>query len=158
MDDGIQGDVIVVYGDLKLEIKFVNVERFTQVIANLDELTNSNKFYSRILLATAGSIGAGLDFPVLYLACWAGFPTRIFKMVQEIGRRGRGRTKHTGIVTDNFYLMLSCENFIHLNTRLFQSPIPIPRNITLILSTRQEREIQQNNIMLLLKMIVLKRE
>ena len=54
--------------------------------------------------------------------------------------------------------MLSCDDFIYLNRRLFQSPTPFPRNITPILSTVHEREMQQNNLMLLLKMIVLKCE
>lgn len=54
----------------------MSVERFTQVKLNPEELINSNKFYPRILLATAGSIGIGLDSP---------FPTSIFIMSQATG-------------------------------------------------------------------------
>jgi len=100
----------------------------------------------------------GLDYSDVYSVCRAGFPTRIFEMAQEMGRCGRGRTNDTGIVTDNFYLMLSYDDFIYLNTRLFQSSTPIPRNIIPILSTGQEREIQQQKLLLLLNMIVLKGE
>ena len=124
MNEVIQGDVIVIYGDLKPDVKFVSVERFVQFIANPEELIKSNKLYPRILLATVGSIGAGLDSPDVYSVCRAGFPTSIFEMAQKMGRCGRGRTNDAGTVTDNFYLMLSCDDFIYLNTRLFQSPTP----------------------------------
>ena len=43
MKEDIQGDVIVIYGDLKPEVKFVSAERFTQVITNPEELINSKK-------------------------------------------------------------------------------------------------------------------
>ena len=57
MDDSILGDSLVIHGDQKPEVKFVSAERFAETITNLEELINSNKFYPRILLATAGSIG-----------------------------------------------------------------------------------------------------
>lgn len=69
IDDSILGDSHVIHGDQKPEVKFVSVERFTETIANPEELINSNKFYPRILLATAGSIGAGLDSPDFYAIC-----------------------------------------------------------------------------------------
>lgn len=67
MNKYIQGDVIVIYGGLKPEVKFVSVEQCTQVISNPEELINLNKQYPRILLDTAGSIGLGLDSPHIYL-------------------------------------------------------------------------------------------
>ena len=158
MHETVKGDVIVIYGDLKPEVKFVSAERFTKVIVNPEELVNNNKFYPRILLATAGSIGAGLDSPDVFSVCRAGFPTSIFEMAQEMGRCGRGRSNDTGTVTDNFYLMLSCDDFVYLNTRLYKTPTPIPRHITPILTLAEERTIQQHNLLLLLKMIVLKGE
>ena len=96
MNETVKGDVIVIYGDLKPEVKFVSAERFTKVIVNPEELVNNNKFYPRILLATAGSIGAGLDSPDVYTVCRAVFPTSILKMAQKMGRRGRGRSNDTG--------------------------------------------------------------
>lgn len=68
----------------------MSAERFIQVMSNPEELINSNKLYPGILIATAGSIGAGLDSPDVYLVCQASFPTSIFEMVQEMGRCGRG--------------------------------------------------------------------
>ena len=79
MNENIKGDVIVIHGDLKPEVKFVSAERFTKIHENPEELINNNLFYPRILLATAGSIGAGLDSPDVYSVCRAGFPTSILK-------------------------------------------------------------------------------
>ena len=90
--------------------------------------------------------------------CRAGFPTSIFEMAQEMGRCGRGRSNNTGTVTDNFYLLLSCDDYIYLNTRLYKTSIPVPRHIAPILSIVEDRDIQQQNLLHLLKMIVLKGE
>ena len=158
MNENIKGDVIVIYGDLKPEVKFVSAERFTKIHGNPEELINNNLFYPRILLATAGSIGAGLDSPDVYSVCRAGFPTSIFEMAQEMGRCGRGRSNDTGTVTDNFYLLLSCDDYIYLNTRLYKTSTPVPRHISPMLSIAEERDIQQQNLLHLLKMIVLKGE
>ena len=64
MNECIKGDVIVIYGHLKPEVKFVSAKRFTQVIHNPEELINANN--PRMLLATARSIGAVLDSPDVY--------------------------------------------------------------------------------------------
>lgn len=107
MNEGIKGDVIVIYGNLKPEVKFVSAKRFAQVIPNPEELINWNKFYPRILLAnTARRIGAWLDSPDEPSLCHADFTTGIFEMAQEMGRCGRGRSNDTCTVTDNFYLIL----------------------------------------------------
>ena len=158
MNECIKRYIIVIYGDLKPEVKFVSAKWFTQVISNPEELINTNKFYPRILLATAGSIGAGLDSPDVYSVYRAGFPTSIFEMAQEMGQCGRGRSNDTGTVTDNFYLMLSVNDFIYLSTKIYKPPTPVPRHITQILSITEEREIHQHNLLFLLKMIVLKGE
>ena len=156
MNDEIKGDVLVINGKLKPEVKFASDERFTQVLDNQEELINNNRFYPRILLATAGSIGAGLDSSDVYVVCRAGFPTSIFEMAQELGRCGRGRTNESGIVTDNFHLMLSLDDFIYLNTRLFLPPPIVPSIIKPILAAHEEITIQQKNLLDLLKLIVLK--
>ena len=156
MNNDIKGDVLVINGELKPEVKFASVKRFTQVIENKEELINNNRFYPRILLATAGSIGAGLDSSDVYVVCCAGFPTSIFEMAQELGRCGRGRTNESGTVTDNFHLMLSLDDFVYLNTRLFLPPPIVPSIIKPILAAHEEIAIQQKNLLDLLKLIVLK--
>ena len=64
--DNIKGDVLIIHGDMKKEVKFVSAERFTRTVTNPQELIDSNQFYPRILLATAGNIGAGLDSPDVF--------------------------------------------------------------------------------------------
>ena len=120
----IQGDVLVINGDSKSEVKFVSAERSIEEVDDPESLVNSNKFCPRVLLATAGSIGTGLDSPDVFAVVRMGFPTSIFEMTQELGRFGRGRT---GTVTDHFYVMLSCQDFVYLNTRLYKPSTSVPK-------------------------------
>ena len=104
----------------------------------------------------SGSIGAALDSPDVYVVCRAGFLTSIFEMAQELGRCGRGWLNESGKVTDNLHLILSLDDFIYLNTRLFL-PSPIVLSIiTPILVAHDEIAMQQKNVLVLLKLIVLK--
>lgn len=77
-------------------------------------------------------------------------------MAQEMGRCGRGRTNDTGTVTDTFYLILSCDDFIYLNKRLFQPRPLVPCYIAPIVNIVEETQMQQNNFLLMLKMCALK--
>ena len=95
----------------------------------------------------------GLDSPDVFAVARMGFPTSIFEMAQELERCGRGRS---GTVTDDFYLLLSCQDFIYLNTRLYKPSTFVPSTISPILSLQKEKEIQQQNLIDLLKVIVLK--
>ena len=106
-----------------------------------EPLINSNKFYPRVLLATAGSIGAGLDSPDVYAVIRMEFPTSIFEIAQELGRCGWGRTNSTTIVTDHVYLLLSYQDFFYLNTRLYKPSPSVPGTISPILSPQQEKDI-----------------
>ena len=115
MNDDIKGDALVINGGLKLEVKFASAERFTRVIDNPEELLNNNLFFPRILLATAGSIDAGLDSPDVFSVCQAGFPTSIFEIAQELGQCGRGQSNVDGRVTDNFHLFSLLDDFKAIN-------------------------------------------
>ena len=156
MEDKIKGDIIVITGDLKPEVKFASAEAFTRHIDNQQDLVNENKFLPRILLATAGSIGAGLDSSDVYAVCRSGFPTSIFEMAQELGRCGRGRSNDNGVTTDNFYLMFSLDDFVYLNTRLYKPSPPLVMNIVPTLSKVEEIEMQRKELLKLLRLIVLK--
>ena len=119
LNDNIQGDVMIIQGDLQSEVKFVSAEQFTQHIIDPQLLLDRNEYYPRILLATAGCIIAGLDSPNVYSVCRVGFPLSILDMVQEIGRCGRGRITESGTHTDNFQLCLGLDDFVYLNQRLY---------------------------------------
>ena len=88
--NGIKGDALIIQGDMKVEIKFISAQMFTKIVDNAEELVNSNSFYPRILMATAESIGAGLDSADVYSVVRVEFSTSILEMVQEMGRCDRG--------------------------------------------------------------------
>ena len=54
LSDDIKVDVLIIQGDLQPEVKFISAEQFTCSVDNPQHLINSNQFYPRILLATAG--------------------------------------------------------------------------------------------------------
>jgi len=113
MQDNIQGDVLIIQGDLQPEVKFVSAQQFTRHITDPQVLLDKNEYYPRILLATAGCIGAGLDSADVYSVIRVGFPSGILDMVQEMGRCGRGRITSSGIGgahTDDFHLLLSIKS------------------------------------------------
>ena len=155
LDDSILGDLLVIYGDQKPEVKCISAQSFTESIKNLEELINSNQFYPWILLVTASSIGAGLDSPDVYAVCRVGFATSVFAMAQELVRCGRGRTNDFKTVTDNFRLFLTFDDIIYLNQRLYLPQPTIPSNITQILSREDERKLQQKSLLDLAKTIIL---
>ena len=80
MDDTILGDTLAIHGNQHPEVELVSVVRFKDTVYNLERIINENKFYPRILLATAGSIGAGLYSPDIYAVCRVGFATSVFAM------------------------------------------------------------------------------
>ena len=79
--DGIKGDSLIIQRDMKSEVKLVSTQMFTKTVCNAEELVNSNSFYPRILMATSGSIGAGLDSADVYSVVKVGFLTSILEMV-----------------------------------------------------------------------------
>lgn len=71
--DGVKGDSLIIQGDMKAEVNFVSAQMFTITVDNAEELVNSNSLYPMILMATAGSIGAGLDSEDIYRVVRVGF-------------------------------------------------------------------------------------
>ena len=75
--NGIKGDALIIQGDMKAEVKFISAQMFTKIVDNAKELVNSNSFYPRILMATAGNMVQALirqmyivlfklDFPLVF--------------------------------------------------------------------------------------------
>ena len=150
--DDIKGDVLIIHGDMKKEVKFVSAERLTKNINNPQELIDSNKFYPRILLAIAGSIRAGLDSKDVFSVTRIGFPTIIINMNHEIGRCGRGSDNRPG----KFHLLLSLNDHVYLNQRLHPPQDPVSDTIKPSLSKEEEIKMQRDNLLDLLKFIGLK--
>ena len=88
MSNEVKGGVLVIQGDLQPEIKCILAEQFTKQVNEPQLLLNSDTYYPRIVLATAGCIGVGLDSCDVYSVCRVGMPFSIINMVQEMGRCG----------------------------------------------------------------------
>ena len=106
-------------------------------------------------MATAGSIGADLDSVDVYSVVRIGFSTSILEMAQEMGRCNRGINKSNSLVTDDFHLLLSCQDFVYLNQRLCQPQPSLPA-VKAIMTAADEIRMQRENLLELLKMSVLK--
>ena len=59
--DEVFGDTVVINGDLEQEWKCVTARKFTEKITDMEQRIELNRPVPRILIATAGCIGAGLD-------------------------------------------------------------------------------------------------
>ena len=159
ISDNIIGDALIIQGDMKPEVKFVFDEMFTRNAENSEDKINSNQFYPRILIATVGSIGSGLNSDMVNSVVRVGFPKNLLYMVQEMGRCGRELANDDGIVTDNFHLLLSFHDFLYLNQRLY---LPSGNNTTTGTTTRSplqiydEIKLQRDNLLSHLKMMILK--
>ena len=149
--DDIKGDDLIIHGDMKKEVKFVSAEWFTESIADPQLLLDSNTIYARILLVTAGSIGTGLDSQDVHSVTISGYPTSVIDMAQEMGRCGQGTDNRPG----KFHLMLSFNDFVYLNQRLYLPDTPVSTIIKPLLSKEEEIQMQRDNVLDLLKMIVL---
>ena len=112
---------------MKKEVKFISAERFTKTMTNPQELIDRNKCYPRILLATAGSIGPGLNSQDVYSVSRIGFPSSIIDMAQEMRRCGCGSDDIPG----EFHLVLSLNDFVYLNQQLFlrETPVSVQKTI-----------------------------
>ena len=83
-----EGDVVIVYGEMHQEVKSEVITAFTN-INDVEKCKESNSMYPRILIATSGSIGPGLDSSKVTLVYRIGCPSSVFDFIQEMGRCGR---------------------------------------------------------------------
>jgi hypothetical protein len=122
--EGIEGDLLVVHGDLFREQKFHHTYLFIGddliEIATQFGSTDELHFKPRVLLATAGSANAGLDCPKVRYIIRDGFPTSVQDFVQEMGRAGRwsGASQET----DKYFLVVSIKSFYSILFRIFILP------------------------------------
>ena len=94
--DSLDGDTIIINGELPSEWKLISSQLFTNKRYNLDEQMANNLFTPRILIATSGCIGAGLDCSDVVLVMRDGFPTSMIDFVQEMRCCGRSTDGNEG--------------------------------------------------------------
>jgi hypothetical protein len=66
LTSAIQGDMIIINGNLESEVNLMSAIKFTEDAENPNELIENNKFYPRVLVATSSCIGPGLDYSSVY--------------------------------------------------------------------------------------------
>ena len=119
----IEGDTIIINGDLESEWKFFSAQKFTELTENPKEYVLKNVYYPRILVATSGCIGAGLDSSAVYCVIRDGFPSSILDLIQEMGRCGRSQrsTNTNNINIDSFDINVQLSSFVYMIERIFNS-------------------------------------
>jgi hypothetical protein len=121
--DSLEGDTLIINGELPSEWKLISSQLFTNEVTNTSEKMLNNEYVPRILLATSGCIGAGLDSKYVVLVLRDGFPTSMVDLIQEMGRCGRSRNESTAnniSIMDSFHLIVSLPSFTYLIERIFE--------------------------------------
>ena len=157
-DHPFQGDSVLVFGGQEPELKFGAACAFTKKVKDLMTLISANDFYPRVLIATSGCIGAGLDSDEVHVVLRMGFPCSISDFIQEMGRCGRNQhTNNDHPLVDCYHLITSLSDYVYLNVRLFvlEEPESEIQQETQLFSMEEQRKIQSADLLELLQFMVL---
>ena len=155
------GDTLLITGSIEPELKLAYTQAFCTVIAE-DHVIDENIFFPRILFATAGCIGAGLDCTNVFSVIRVGFPSSIIDLIQEMGRCGRCRQNDGSNPSDLFILILNLNDYIYMNERIFSKDSKpddeTPNTIKLseaVITKEEQMEAQRNDLLHVLKFLML---
>jgi superfamily II DNA helicase RecQ len=114
-------DTVVVNGEMFAEQKFFYTRLFTKNSAtgrdgDGDDTSGNGVYNPRVLIATAGAAGVGIDSPEVHLVLRDGFPPSILSLVQELGRAGRGENASPD--TDKCVVIVSLYDYLYLLSAL----------------------------------------
>ncbi len=83
-------------------------------------MINNETYFPRLLIATSGCIGAGLDLSDVHLVVRDGFPSSILDFIQEMERCGRTRDiQLNGINKDSFHLIVTISSLVYMIERIY---------------------------------------
>ena len=156
-NDGYVGTTALVVGKEDVVRKLLYTVAFTTTWS-IEDINDTSKFTPRVLLGTAGCIGAGLDSNDVHLVQRVGMPTSRLNLIQEMGRCGRSITGEYKDITNCYHVIYNLKDFVYLNERLYLSneedivenalsSDSATDNGEEILSKEEERDIQQANIL-----------
>ena len=151
-DNKIEGDTLLINGDLESEWKFFSSQKFTETSITNRSMINKETYFPRILIATSGCIGAGLDSSDVHLVVRDGSPSSILDFIQEMGRCGRTRNiESNDINKDSFHLVVTISSLVYMIERIYGSK-DVPRTdddtiIDKIVSDEEVRSFQLENIL-----------
>jgi superfamily II DNA helicase RecQ len=140
----IEGDAIVIHGDLLSHTKFYRAKQFTGAL-------DDGILKPRVLIATSGCANAGIDCPDVYWVLRQDMPPSILDLFQEMGRAGRRYIKVFG--EDHYIVIFSLNSFDYLYIRPMSEKDDI---IPPLVMTRKEKiELAQDSLMQVLDLLVL---
>jgi superfamily II DNA helicase RecQ len=153
--DSFDGDTISINGDLPSEWKLISSQLFTNEYHSnhIEQEIDNNVFSPRILLATSGCIGAGLDCSQVVLVLRDGFPTSMVDFIQEMGRCGRSRVNDNNEEciqsTDCFHLILSLNSFTYLAERIYTQTSLTTNELDIreiVITTEESNKFELDNL------------
>ena len=155
--EDLAGDTVEIDGELFPEQKFFYTRLFTDVQAG----TGGDPYRPRLLIATAGSAGAGLDCPEVHLVVRDGLPVSVLDLLQELGIAGRRDGASPD--TDKFVIMVSLNDYLYLLRRIYDEKEEDTGTIgkkenKKLLPDREVRQLQVNRLNKLVSILCLKRE
>jgi hypothetical protein len=120
-ETGIDGDSVLVVGDIEQELKYAYTVAFTRTISDIDNQDISKKYTPKFLFGTSGCVGAGLDSDEVRLVIWLGMPTSIINLIQEMGQCGHKKQALSSNEPNKDWLKIyfSLYDFIYLNERIY---------------------------------------
>ena len=155
--DGYVGTTALVVGKEDVVRKLLYTVAFTKTWS-VDDINNSTKFTPRVLLGTAGCIGAGLDNNDVHLVQRVGMPTSRLNLIQEMGRCGRKTNGEYLGIHNCYHVIYNLKDFVYLNERLHMTTeVNLDENDLStdvsserdneIISIEDERKMQHSNIL-----------
>jgi hypothetical protein len=140
----IDGDAIVIHGELLAHTKFYRAKQFT---GSHDD----GIIIPRVLIATSGCANAGIDCPDVYWVLRQDMPPSVLDLFQEMGRAGRRHIKLFG--EDHYILIFSLNSFEYLYIRpMNEKDDLIP---PLVMTGKEKIELSRESLMEVLQLLVL---
>ena len=119
----------------------------------MDEHMKLKQIYPRILIATSGSVGAGLDSTAINLVYRIGCPGSVFEFIQEMGRCGRVLVHGNPVNSNKYSIHISLEDYIYMYKRIHAAKDRQDGLLTI----SEQNKMQEKYLLSVLRLLVLKR-
>ena len=145
-----EGDLVLVYGDMHQEVKAEIIVAFTSNQSVQPDMA-AKVIYPRILIATSGSVGAGLDSHDINLVYRIGCPSSVFEFIQEMGRCGRTIIRGITGNINKCSIYLSLEDCIYMYERIHTEKDREDG----VLTISEQNQMQEKCLLTVLRLLVL---
>jgi len=142
--ESIDGDCIVIHGQLESYTKFYQAKLFTGA-------HDDGVLKPRVLIATSGCANAGIDSPHVHWVLRQDMPPSVLDLFQEMGRAGRRTIKTFG--DDHYIVIFSLSSFAYLIRRAHNQVDDIIKPF--VTSKKEKTQMSMDALMEVLKVLVL---